>query len=514
MLGRFSIRWRLAIISSALTFLVLCGFAIVVGQLTTGKVRSSFDSETANSATELSGQLRLPSHPDVPHDLPDPAGHQRLRGVEQRGDPAVRRAAATRPGDDGRARLRPADAATGSREAKGYLVETRRTVAPIGLDTASPHSVRDPHLDRVRAAARGGQGHDPRRALVPGDRRLHRDAARVPRRPGARQALAAADHRPDRDRARHRAHRRPRPPGARVPRRGRGLRAGADAQRDARGARGLAARDGGRARPPARVRRRRLARAAHAADLGPREPRAARRRRSTARSGRPRRPRCAARAGCAASSPICCCSPGRTPARSAASARSTSARSPSTPSARPACSRPTTCVEVVAEPGLVVEGARDELHRLVLNLVENAINHTPPGTHIEVRVAASQDCVRADRGGRRPRRPARAARADVRALRALQRRPRRLDRSRARDRARRDGGPRRRGARSRTPSRARASSCPSRGSTSPAGAPDDLGDAARTQDEQTTTSRRAVLARTIGLQAPVAASAARLRGGR
>ena len=63
MLGRFSIRWRLAIISSALTFLVLCGFAIVVGQLTTGKVRSSFDSETANSATELSGRLRIPSVP-------------------------------------------------------------------------------------------------------------------------------------------------------------------------------------------------------------------------------------------------------------------------------------------------------------------------------------------------------------------------------------------------------------------------------------------------------------------
>ena len=66
MLGRFSIRWRLAIISSALTFLVLCGFAIVVGQLTTGMVRSSFDSETANSATELSGRLRLPSQPTSP----------------------------------------------------------------------------------------------------------------------------------------------------------------------------------------------------------------------------------------------------------------------------------------------------------------------------------------------------------------------------------------------------------------------------------------------------------------
>jgi signal transduction histidine kinase len=34
-----------------------------------------------------------------------------------------------------------------------------------------------------------------------------------------------------------------------------------------------------------------------------------------------------------------------------------------------------------AEP-VVVNGAGDELHRLVLNLVENALRHTPPGTHV------------------------------------------------------------------------------------------------------------------------------------
>ena len=32
----------------------------------------------------------------------------------------------------------------------------------------------------------------------------------------------------------------------------------------------------------------------------------------------------------------------------------------------------------------VVEGARDELHRLVINLIENALRHTPPGTSIRV----------------------------------------------------------------------------------------------------------------------------------
>lgn len=37
----------------------------------------------------------------------------------------------------------------------------------------------------------------------------------------------------------------------------------------------------------------------------------------------------------------------------------------------------------------IVDGARDELHQLVLNLMENAIRHTPNGTHIR----AAVDCV-------------------------------------------------------------------------------------------------------------------------
>jgi signal transduction histidine kinase len=37
----------------------------------------------------------------------------------------------------------------------------------------------------------------------------------------------------------------------------------------------------------------------------------------------------------------------------------------------------------------IVDGARDELHRLTLNLMENAIRHTPPGTHVH----ASVECV-------------------------------------------------------------------------------------------------------------------------
>jgi signal transduction histidine kinase len=39
-------------------------------------------------------------------------------------------------------------------------------------------------------------------------------------------------------------------------------------------------------------------------------------------------------------------------------------------------------LSVDAEPGAIVTGARDELHRLVLNLMENAIKHTAPGTPV------------------------------------------------------------------------------------------------------------------------------------
>jgi signal transduction histidine kinase len=35
----------------------------------------------------------------------------------------------------------------------------------------------------------------------------------------------------------------------------------------------------------------------------------------------------------------------------------------------------------------VVDGARDELHRMALNLMENAIRHTPPGTRVPRAVA-------------------------------------------------------------------------------------------------------------------------------
>ena len=43
-------------------------------------------------------------------------------------------------------------------------------------------------------------------------------------------------------------------------------------------------------------------------------------------------------------------------------------------------------ISVAAPAGMHVAGARDELHRLVLNLMENALRHTDPGTAVEATV--------------------------------------------------------------------------------------------------------------------------------
>jgi two-component system, OmpR family, sensor kinase len=43
-------------------------------------------------------------------------------------------------------------------------------------------------------------------------------------------------------------------------------------------------------------------------------------------------------------------------------------------------------ISVSAPPGAEIQGARDELHRLVTNLLENALRHTDPGTAVEASV--------------------------------------------------------------------------------------------------------------------------------
>jgi len=46
---------------------------------------------------------------------------------------------------------------------------------------------------------------------------------------------------------------------------------------------------------------------------------------------------------------------------------------------------------IAAHEALTVDGARDELHRLALNLIENALRHTPPGTHVHAAITSAGD---------------------------------------------------------------------------------------------------------------------------
>ena len=59
MLDRLPIRWRLALISAGLTFLILLGFALVVGKLTTDRIHSDFNRETAFGASTLAERLSI-----------------------------------------------------------------------------------------------------------------------------------------------------------------------------------------------------------------------------------------------------------------------------------------------------------------------------------------------------------------------------------------------------------------------------------------------------------------------
>jgi signal transduction histidine kinase len=50
-------------------------------------------------------------------------------------------------------------------------------------------------------------------------------------------------------------------------------------------------------------------------------------------------------------------------------------------------------ISISAPPGAEMEGVRDELHRLTLNLLENALRHTDPGTAVEATVERSNGQV-------------------------------------------------------------------------------------------------------------------------
>jgi two-component system, OmpR family, sensor kinase len=58
-LERIPIRWRLAGTTAALTFVILCTFALVVGELTQSRIRSDFQHDVAAGADDLRDRLNI-----------------------------------------------------------------------------------------------------------------------------------------------------------------------------------------------------------------------------------------------------------------------------------------------------------------------------------------------------------------------------------------------------------------------------------------------------------------------
>jgi signal transduction histidine kinase len=56
-LEQIPIRWRLAVVSAALTFVILAGFAVVIGQVTASRVRSDFNNQVAAAVDDLSDRF-------------------------------------------------------------------------------------------------------------------------------------------------------------------------------------------------------------------------------------------------------------------------------------------------------------------------------------------------------------------------------------------------------------------------------------------------------------------------
>jgi two-component system, OmpR family, sensor kinase len=62
-LEQIPIRWRLAVVSAALTFVILAAFAIVIGQVTAARVRSDYDNELAAAVDNLSDRVSVIGDP-------------------------------------------------------------------------------------------------------------------------------------------------------------------------------------------------------------------------------------------------------------------------------------------------------------------------------------------------------------------------------------------------------------------------------------------------------------------
>lgn len=134
MFDRISIRWRLALVSAGLTFLILCAFAAVFGSLTSSRLRSDFVNDTADAASRLQERLTITPTAATGYRVSPP-----LELYAAPNNAAIRIFWGSReevPGGSTPAapNLGLPDS-QGTREAEGYLIETRFTTLTTGEDS-------------------------------------------------------------------------------------------------------------------------------------------------------------------------------------------------------------------------------------------------------------------------------------------------------------------------------------------------------------------------------------------
>jgi signal transduction histidine kinase len=127
LLDGLPIRARLAAVSTALTFVILCGFAVVVGELTVHRIRSDFNRQVAAAATDLDNRLSVYPVFGHPKAVPDinvyaSPNHAVIRILGEDGTPFLTTTHAPNLGTP----LSP------TAEINGYRVETRAREAASG----------------------------------------------------------------------------------------------------------------------------------------------------------------------------------------------------------------------------------------------------------------------------------------------------------------------------------------------------------------------------------------------
>ncbi len=220
---RQPIRWRLAGGSAALTLVILLGFAVIVGTLTTRAISKDFNRQVASAADRLQSRQFYKFETTNNKGQPQYRSAVDLNAYAASNNAAIRVVTANGTRFDGvrqRAELRAAALARAP-VINGWKVETREI--QVYSDYDHPQfdlrvcgAVRPPHLRHPR-------DREPR-AAVPRPRRARRRGARPARRPGDRPARDGADRGAHRRGARDRAHARhePEDPAPAGRRRGRG----------------------------------------------------------------------------------------------------------------------------------------------------------------------------------------------------------------------------------------------------------------------------------------------------